>query len=936
MDTYKALEEIEKSTGYEIALITTFNIDVEFFERFIVNKLYNNGVRKIGLIVDAKELNKGIADIRKPAVLLGKKYSVNPVNIAGAYHPKMILLLAQDRAKLIIASANCTYSGYITNNEIFKAFEVSSDDLQFLPLIQAAASFLMKSYEMSYRLDDELMREVKSISYLNQTNQTDIGEAVLLHNMDIGILEQAERLMSDVKSVDIAVPFYDNDLSALNIIREHFPDAALNVYIQNHKSRFNTKKSAAIKGIDVKAFDGFKSPKSRYFYHGKVIRFKSPKESWVLYGSANCTQAALLKIPDEGGNVECNVLERGKPKEFDYYFDNIIIENDADVECNLLDITGFTREGKYHYKYGQMDGDGSIGLVIGCLSDPKGLIVRHKESPVAFKYYPGERHIVCTLKVADLSHVSDLLTLTLEDGDSKYEIICWTQSKTEIELSRNADNFRRTLKVYEYPQYNEFYENLILLRKYLALCVSEHQRKDELSALFGQNIRAEVDQEDSEEAPEGIIEYVIPPRIPTSEERQEFENFQTAKSLSLSFLKRLLSSGDRSNTSKTTANEKAKTENRNGQTENQVKPLDNEGEQRIIRYIKATVNDVLNEEYIEIATTEEYIKAIAFVCYAFSYIPEGKTCGLFDLNYAITSRNLLMLAVAEKKDEITEEQAKTLLEFYIVNHYLEHRLCKNSDEFEPYIADSIKALNKRFSIRESLNRYITDETVNSIGEALEVFIVKKKLSDSISGIRPTVKEIVRYVEDSIGYKTKKQLEAIIHINLGEYALTGIAKGKYYAIGQSDNVSSWLGEKDWLIREIEKHCVNYHPEVGTILIDVSNISMAAKGDPIKSIAIEKTIGNSYIQRIITRKSGKKEPYDTGGKSFYGSSKKKAPEAPMAELVLQVGDTINHVKWGICSVVSVADDKIELSLSDGTIKKARKDLLRNFINIVSNKH
>ena len=930
MDNFKALEEIEKSMGYEIALITTFNIDVEFFERYIINKLYSNGTRKIALIVDARELNKGIAEIRKSSVLLGKKYSVNPVSITGAYHPKMLLLLAQDKARLIIASANCTYSGYITNNEIFNSFEVNSDDLHFLPLIQAAANFMLKSYEMSYGLDDELISEVQSISYLNQTSQSDRGEAVLLHNMDTGILEQAARLMNDVQSIDIAVPFYDNDLSALKAISERFPDAALNVYLQNHKSRFNTIKSADIKDLDVKAFDGFKSPKSRYFYHGKVIRFKSPKESWVLYGSANCTQAALLKTPDQGGNVECNVIESGKAKEFDYYFDNIIVEHDAEVECNLLDITGFTSEEKYHYKYGQIDEDGSIRLVIGCLSDPQGLMVRHEESAIVFKYYPGERHIICTIKATDLSPASDLLTLTLEDGESKYEIICWIQNKAEIELSRIADSPNRTLKVYEYPQYNEFYENLISLRKYLALCVSEHQRRDELSALFGQNKKAEVDKEDSEEAPEGIIEYVIPPRIPTSEERQEFENYKTAGSLSLSFLKRLLSSGSSDNTPRNNTEDKTKAGDGNSKDDSQEKSLDNEGEQKIIRFIKSTVNDVLNEGYIEIASTEEYIKAIAFVCYAFSYIPEGRTSGLFDLNYAITARNLLMLAVADKKDEITEEQAKILLEFYVVNHYLEYRLCKNSDEFEPYIADSIKALNKRFHIRESLNRYINDETVDSIGEALEVFIVKKNLSDTVSGIRPTIKEVIRYVEDSIGYKTKEQLEALIFKNLGESALIGNTNGKYYVIGQSGTASSWLGENDWLLREIEKHCINYHTDVNSILIDVSNISPGTKGDPIKSIAIEKAIGDSYIQRTIIRKSGKKEPYDTGIKSFYGSSKKKSHVESPVELALQVGETISHVRWGICKVLSITDDKIELSLPDGSSKKVGKDVLWKFIS------
>lgn len=106
-------------------------------------------------------------------------------------------------------------------------------------------------------------------------------------------------------------------------------------------------------------------------------------------------------------------------------------------------------------------------------------------------------------------------------------------------------------------------------------------------------------------------------------------------------------------------------------------------------------------------------------------------------------------------------------------------------------------------------------------------------------------------------------------------------------------------------------------------------MGTKGDSIKSIAIEKSLRNSYIQRTITRKSGKKEPYDTGTKSFYGSSKKKTQTESPVELALHAGDTINHIKWGICKVLSVSGGIIELALPDGTPKKVGKDMLWKFI-------
>ena len=43
----KIIDELKESNGYSIALLTTFNFEINYFERCILNTLYNNDIRKV-------------------------------------------------------------------------------------------------------------------------------------------------------------------------------------------------------------------------------------------------------------------------------------------------------------------------------------------------------------------------------------------------------------------------------------------------------------------------------------------------------------------------------------------------------------------------------------------------------------------------------------------------------------------------------------------------------------------------------------------------------------------------------------------------------------------------------------------------------------------------------------------------------------------------
>ena len=135
----RLLDHIEKSSGYDIALMTTFNFEIGFFERAIVNRLYEKNVKKISVFIDSKELTKSITEVN--ACQMGLKYVINPIRLNASFHPKVILLLGKKKAKLIVGSANLKSSGMEINNEVFNYIEYSEKQPEYQDVIVSAIRF---------------------------------------------------------------------------------------------------------------------------------------------------------------------------------------------------------------------------------------------------------------------------------------------------------------------------------------------------------------------------------------------------------------------------------------------------------------------------------------------------------------------------------------------------------------------------------------------------------------------------------------------------------------------------------------------------------------------------------------------------------------------------------------------------------------------------
>jgi hypothetical protein len=83
--------------GYEASLITTFNAYLPFYEEVVLRRLVNAGVRHNVLMMDAGQYTHSL--VSHPPRLAGRHYTLMPVKVAGAFHPKLIFLAGKQKGQ---------------------------------------------------------------------------------------------------------------------------------------------------------------------------------------------------------------------------------------------------------------------------------------------------------------------------------------------------------------------------------------------------------------------------------------------------------------------------------------------------------------------------------------------------------------------------------------------------------------------------------------------------------------------------------------------------------------------------------------------------------------------------------------------------------------------------------------------------------------------
>ena len=253
----------------------------------------------------------------------GRLYSVSGAHgerAGGVFHPKLLVQLGRQKGRLLIGSANLTASGIAGNLEIVSELRATAEPsgerrnlrqafdylLQHLdqgdPAVEAQLEFLRRRTPWLFETEAALGACSLADGTLAAFLASGTGESMA--DRFVGLVhEPIHRLI-------VISPYWDEQLAALQYLTSAWKPAEISVLVDKDVTAFPPLSPALSPVLSL--YDRGTAFKSR-FIHAKVIIAQGANADHVLFGSANCTVAALGVGGIPGINAEASLYRRLPP-----------------------------------------------------------------------------------------------------------------------------------------------------------------------------------------------------------------------------------------------------------------------------------------------------------------------------------------------------------------------------------------------------------------------------------------------------------------------------------------------------------------------------------------------------------------------------------------------------------------------------------------------
>lgn len=317
------VDEFNKQSGFTHAFLTTYEFSPGFFEdRILKTKAFRN-CPNIAIFIDEDKYKEICTDPRGGR-FINRRYMLIPVKMPnsgfGVFHPKQWLLFGKDIAKLYVGSSNLTRSGLTSNLEMISCFEHenSAADSPNLALFYSAYMFIRTLAEGNCDYSQTIVNLVRQVGLLYPflAEKADSkGEIKLIHNLDSPILSQFLDMQKFKSSkVTILSPYFDSKIDRiLNLISKSMKIQEVELIVQQNTNTLDVK---SLKKWHSKAKSSLSTrlvcvPGRKL--HAKILIIESLKDKSIsaLVGSANFTNAALVKNCQGGSNIELCLATTG-------------------------------------------------------------------------------------------------------------------------------------------------------------------------------------------------------------------------------------------------------------------------------------------------------------------------------------------------------------------------------------------------------------------------------------------------------------------------------------------------------------------------------------------------------------------------------------------------------------------------------------------------
>lgn len=310
------LATLRHARGYEAALLTTYNAHLPFFEEVVWRRLRAAGARHIVLLMDAARLADALAEPHTRPRHAGSGYTLVPVPMRGAFHPKVLMLVGETKGIMHVGSHNVTLSGYTRNRELTTRVDAGARaDRAGAALFRDVLGFCRTWLEQ----EPEPMRV--ALAAVEGAGKRWLGGPSPASDTErlFGTVAKGKTLWSQVRPhlpekagrVAVVGPFFDARLAFLDRIAADLrpdemvvalgPDAVIDV---DRARGHPAARFVAAGSLGVWQSEG--AP-----LHAKALLVEANGEEFLIAGSANPSAPAWLRAAPSG-NAEIIVLRRGK------------------------------------------------------------------------------------------------------------------------------------------------------------------------------------------------------------------------------------------------------------------------------------------------------------------------------------------------------------------------------------------------------------------------------------------------------------------------------------------------------------------------------------------------------------------------------------------------------------------------------------------------
>lgn len=304
------------SGKFHSALMTSYSINLYYWESQLLKTLSKKGINYVSAVVDSECLSEQLYYFNSARENRAPKFGLHGFKSEGAFHPKIQFYAGKNSILVLVGSGNISISGHGKNLEIWNPIMIDSKDSPLFPVVIGVWDYLGKIYRSLGPEAVDIIETVKeNCELLKGEIQMDSSDCKVSDVLSIRFFANGEDTLMDqclswigeekIKDIVVMAPFHDKKAAFIESLIDLYHPEGFDLILQRGfgLSPDSDEIPSSVNVIEWDELRASLSLRQKYF-HAKCIFLEGEKNSYLICGSANSSIAAFGRVEEKPINYE--------------------------------------------------------------------------------------------------------------------------------------------------------------------------------------------------------------------------------------------------------------------------------------------------------------------------------------------------------------------------------------------------------------------------------------------------------------------------------------------------------------------------------------------------------------------------------------------------------------------------------------------------------